>query len=334
MIRTIGLCLGDRHGIGPELVAALLSHADVVDRRTPVLVVGDRGVLEAGAKVAGVSLEIEETPEPVVPSGARWALLNRPHDAPTGTVGRATEAAGREMLARLADLADLAVAGSIAGIVYAPLNKSALRMAGHEAGDELAYLIGRMKPASVFGEINILGDLWTSRVTSHVAIRHVADALTTPAIVDAIRLIATALKAAGRAKPRIAVAALNPHAGEGGAFGREEIDVIEPAVTLAAAEGLDVAGPFPADTVFPRAAREGFDGIVTMFHDQGQIALKILGLGRGVTMLAGLPVPIATPGHGTAYDIAGKGIANGAALSAAFRLVADMVRNKEGDGRG
>ncbi len=329
MTRTVGLCLGDRHGIGPEIVATLLSRTDVVDGRAPVLVVGDVTVLEAGANVAGVSLEVVETPEPAVPSGTRWALLNRPHDAPAAT-GQASEAAGREVLARLADLSDLAIAGSIAGIVYAPLNKSALRMAGHEAGDELAYLVGRMKPTSVFGEINILDGLWTSRVTSHVPIRNVADLLTTPAIVDAIRLIAAALKAAGRSNPRIAVAALNPHAGEGGAFGREEIDVIEPAVALAAAEGLHVVGPFPADTVFPRAMREGFDGIVTMFHDQGQIALKILGLGRGVTMLAGLPVPIATPGHGTAYDIAGKGIANGEGLSAAFRLVADMVRNKKG----
>jgi 4-hydroxy-L-threonine phosphate dehydrogenase PdxA len=329
MTRTIGLSLGDRHGIGPELVAALLSAADVVDGRTPVLVVGDRTVLQAGAQVASAKLEIVETSEPVVPSGARWALLDRPRDLPNKAIGRATEAAGREMLANLAELADLAIAGSIAGIVYAPLNKSALRMAGHAEGDELTFLVGRMKPASVFGEINILDGLWTSRVTSHVPIRHVADALTPPAIVDAIRLIASALMIAGRDNPRIAVAALNPHAGEGGAFGREEIDVIAPAVALAAAEGLDVVGPFPADTVFPRAKREGFDGIVTMFHDQGQIALKILGLGRGVTMLAGLPVPMATPGHGTAYDIAGKGIANREGLSAAFRLVADIVCNKK-----
>jgi 4-hydroxythreonine-4-phosphate dehydrogenase len=329
MTRTIGLCLGDRHGIGPELVAALLSRIDVVHGRTPILVVGDRAVLEAGAKVADVSLEIVEASKPIVPGNARWALLNRPHDVLGEAIGRATETAGGEMLANLAELADLATAGSIAGFVYAPLNKSALRMAGHVEGDELAYLAGRLKPTSVFGEINILDDLWTSRVTSHIPIRHVADALTIPAIVDAIGLIATALKAAGHSNPRIAVAALNPHAGEGGAFGREEIDIIEPAVALAAAEGLEVVGPFPADTVFPRAAREGFDGIVTMFHDQGQIALKILGLGRGVTMLAGLPVPIATPGHGTAYEIAGKGIANGEGLSAAFRLVADMVRNRD-----
>jgi 4-hydroxythreonine-4-phosphate dehydrogenase len=198
-------------------------------------------------------------------------------------------------------------------------------MAGHEAGDELAFFVDRMKTVSAYGEINILDDLWTSRVTSHLAIRDVADALTADAIESAIELIAAALKAAGRGDPRIAVAALNPHAGESGAFGREEIDIIGPVVARAAESGLDVVGPVPADTVFPLAMREGIDGVVTMFHDQGQIALKILGLGRGVTLLAGLPVPIATPGHGTAYDIAGKGVANTEGLAAAFRLVKGMV---------
>jgi 4-hydroxythreonine-4-phosphate dehydrogenase len=272
-----------------------------------------------------VPLEIVETTGPAVPKGQRWALLHRPHDAPIGALGKATEGSGREMLARLGELADLATTGAISGIVYAPLNKSALRMAGHEAGDELAFFVDRMKTVSAYGEINILDDLWTSRVTSHLAIRDVADALTADAIESAIELIAAALKAAGRGDPRIAVAALNPHAGESGAFGREEIDIIGPVVARAAESGLDVVGPVPADTVFPLAMREGIDGVVTMFHDQGQIALKILGLGRGVTLLAGLPVPIATPGHGTAYDIAGKGVANTEGLAAAFRLVKGMV---------
>ena len=124
------------------------------------------------------------------------------------------------------------------------------------------------------------------------------------------------------------MAALNPHAGEGGAFGMEEIEVLSPAIADAIARGLDVSGPFPSDTVFPRALNGQFDGVVTMFHDQGQIALKLIGLGRGITLLAGFPVPIATPGHGTAYDIAGSGTAKPDGLVAATRLVLSMMEKR------
>jgi len=324
---TIALSLGDRYGVGPEIVAAVL--AERSGHAPPLLVVGDVAVLERGARDVGVDLDIVTVTAPVVPAGRTWAVLGRPADIPVEPLGRVTPEAGRECLDTLVALADLATSGAITAVVYAPLNKSALKAAGHEAGDELDYLVHRMAPAGEVGEINILDDLWTSRVTSHIPVRAVADALTPHAIVRSIDLIAGALAASGRPRPRIAVAGLNPHAGENGAFGREEIDVIAPAVAQAAAAGHDVTGPLPADTVFPLALRDGFDGIVTMFHDQGQIALKVLGLGRGITFLAGLPVPVATPGHGTAYDIAGKGIARTDGLVAAVDLVTTMTRREE-----
>lgn len=133
------------------------------------------------------------------------------------------------------------------------------------------------------------------------------------------------LRQAGHASPRLAVAALNPHAGDGGAFGREEIDVLEPAIAAARARQMLVDGPFPSDTVFPRAVAGHYDGVVTMFHDQGQIALKMIGLGRSITLLGGFPVPIATPGHGTAFDIAGTGNARPDGLMAAVALVKRMM---------
>jgi 4-hydroxythreonine-4-phosphate dehydrogenase len=134
------------------------------------------------------------------------------------------------------------------------------------------------------------------------------------------------MRAAGFTKPRIAVAALNPHAGDGGNFGREEIDVIEPTIRAAAARGLAVEGPFPADTVFLRAKNGQFDAVLTMYHDQGQIAMKLMGFDRGATLIGGFPFPICTPAHGTAYEIAGKGIANSGASEQAFLLAASIAR--------
>ncbi len=201
-----------------------------------------------------------------------------------------------------------------------------MRLAGHDAGDELDFAVHRLAFDGPAGEINILGDLWTSRVTSHVPLRAVGDLITRKSVRAAIDLIANALRQAGRPDAHIAVAALNPHAGEGGAFGREEIDVIAPAIADARAEGLHVDGPYPADTVFPQAEMRNIDAIVTMYHDQGQIALKLIGLGKAVTLLAGLPVPIATPGHGTAFDIAGTGTARIDGLAAAVDLVGRMIR--------
>jgi 4-hydroxy-L-threonine phosphate dehydrogenase PdxA len=258
-------------------------------------------------------------------SDAPWVFLHRPFEADVTPLGRVSADAGREVLETLAFLVDAASAGTVGGIVYAPLNKQAMRLAGHEAGDELDYFSTRLPATGATGEINILGDLWTSRVTSHVPLRAVADLITRDSVLRGIRLMAETLQRAGKTSPRIAVAALNPHAGEGGAFGMEEIEVIGPAIAEAQASQFRVEGPFPSDTIFPRAMNGGFDGVVTMFHDQGQIALKLVGLGQGITLLAGFPVPIATPGHGTAYDIAGTGKARIDGLASAVRLVARMV---------
>jgi 4-hydroxythreonine-4-phosphate dehydrogenase len=172
----------------------------------------------------------------------------------------------------------------------------------------------------------VLEGLWNARVTSHIPLKDVSAALSVERIVQALELTANALRAAGFQPPRIGVAALNPHAGDGGNFGREEIDIIEPAVRQAKEKGVPADGPYPADTVFVRAKRGQFDAVLTMFHDQGQIAMKLLGFDRGVTVLGGFPFPICTPAHGTAYDIAGKGIANVGAARAALLLAAQMAR--------
>jgi 4-hydroxythreonine-4-phosphate dehydrogenase len=149
--------------------------------------------------------------------------------------------------------------------------------------------------------------------------------ITAGKIFDAAVLIARALQSAGVAAPRIAIAALNPHAGEGGLLGTEENAAIRPAIEQARRAGIDASGPWPADTLFIAASRGAYDGVVTMYHDQGQIALKLLGFDRGVTVSGGLPVPIATPAHGTAYDIAGKGVADVGAMREAWALACKMA---------
>ena len=169
-----------------------------------------------------------------------------------------------------------------------------------------------------------------ARHLAHPAGQEVSSALSQSIFhrLDALQVSDPALRAAGFHPPRIGVAALNPHAGDGGNFGREEIDIIEPAVKKAKAKGLPADGPYPADTVFVRAKAGQFDAVLTMFHDQGQIAMKLLGFDRGVTLLGGYPFPICTPAHGTAYDIAGKGIANVGAARAALLLAAQMAHRR------
>jgi 4-hydroxythreonine-4-phosphate dehydrogenase len=177
------------------------------------------------------------------------------------------------------------------------------------------------------GELNVLGDLMTTRVTSHIGIRDVADSISGEGVRNAIGLAEETLRRAGKARPRIAVAALNPHAGDNGKFGREEIDILEPEIRAAQERQMDVSGPWPSDTVFLKATRGEVDAVVTMYHDQGQIAIKLLGFERGVTVAGGLPIPVATPAHGTAFDIAGKNRANVGATRAAFDLLVRMARS-------
>jgi 4-hydroxythreonine-4-phosphate dehydrogenase len=188
-----------------------------------------------------------------------------------------------------------------------------------------ANLLGHV---GYFSEMNVLDGQWMSRVTSHVSLRTALDQITHNSIIEAIELVNTTMKRAGIARPRIAVAALNPHAGENGLFGREEIDMIRPAVMAAAETGIDCQGPFPSDTVYIKAFAGQFDSVVAMYHDQGQIATKLHGFNRGVTVTAGLETVFTTSAHGTAFDIVGKGVATTGALESAIRLAAQLAAQK------
>ena len=304
----IGILPGDASGIGPELVAKALGEPELGERAR-ILLIGDEPVFEMGHLQAGMRHGLER----VDARTDDWTLRDAFALHHTATiepeeirVAEVTEASGRACLANLDLALELAADGRIDAIVFGPFNKAALHAAGMGHDDELHYIAARLGVRSYISELNTLDGIWTSRVTSHIPLADVAGTISGVRIKDAVKLIEGTLRRSGTRRPRIAVAALNPHAGDGGNFGREEIDIIRPAVEALARRQMAVDGPWPSDTIFLKAKRGEIDAVVTMYHDQGQIALKLMGFDRGVTVLGGLPFPIATPAHGTAFDIAGR----------------------------
>ena len=324
---VIALAMGDPAGVSPELTAKLVA-LDEARAAAALVVIGDKRVFDEGAAIAGVRVELTVIgPADTLPApGDVPVFVDLKHlDPATIERGVASRAGGAFALANYRHALLLVARGEAAAVCFTPFNKQAMRLADASYDDEIGFTAGVLGTTGPATEFNILEGLWNARVTSHVPMAQMPALLTVERIVGALELAATALRAAGFLPPRIAVAALNPHAGDGGNFGREEIDIIEPAVRAAQAKGIGCEGPFPADTVFVRARRGDYDAVLTMYHDQGQIAMKLMGFDRGVTLLGGFPFPICTPAHGTAYDIAGRGIANLGATRAAVLLAAAMA---------
>lgn len=318
----IALAMGDAAGVSAELAARVLADPEI-RAAAAITVIGDRRMLEQGARFAGVELDIAAhgTAAPDHP-----VLIDLGHGDPDAiTLGRVSEASGRFATENFSRALAMAAAGEVDAVCFTPFNKAAMRLVTPGYEDEIGFTAAAIGFDGVAKEFNILEGLWNARVTSHVPLKDVAGLLTQQAILDNLKLTEDALRASGIAHPRIAVAALNPHAGDHGNFGREEIDIITPAVEEAKRRQIGCEGPFPADTVFVRARRGDFDAVLTMFHDQGQIAMKLLGFEAGVTLMGGFPFPICTAAHGTAYDIAGQGKAHPGAMRNAILLAARMA---------
>lgn len=299
----IAVLLGDPGGIGPEMAVKLLARQRNLDAAR-VLLIADPVVLAAGERAAGMKLDplrIDGFDDLRFEDG-RPTLLQ--HDWMGGrepVLGESNEASGRASFEAL-ELATAAVQrGQAEGILFAPLNKHSLRLGGLVHEDELRYMQERFAVTGFVCEFNLTGSLWTSRVTSHIPLKEVASHITVEGVSDAVKIIASALRRAGVAQPRIAVTGLNPHAGDGGSIGMEEIEIIAPAIERLRAEGYDARGPFSPDTVFIGARRGDVDAVVSMYHDQGQIAMKLMGFEQGVTLHGGLPVPVATSEIGRAH---------------------------------
>ena len=302
---TIALFTGDPAGIGPELVQKLLQDK-TNNKAAHIILIGQKDSLQTV-------------------SHAHWHEWSG-YNTTAFKTATADAHNGAYMISALAEGAALVRDGKADAFCFAPLNKSALRLGGMHQEDELRWFAEFLNYKGVCGELNVLQDLWTSRVTSHVPLKEVSHLLSSQKVFESIEMISNALKASGKTKPRLAVCGLNPHNGDNGNYGDEEIKIIAPGVELANQAGFPAEGPFPADTAFVRAIRKdgGYDGVVTMYHDQGQIAMKLMGFEKGVTVHGGLPVPITTPAHGTAYDIAGKNLANPQAMFNAFDLACRM----------
>jgi len=330
----LGLMLGDCTGIGPEQCARILADGRLADAAR-LLPIGDARVLEMGARDAKVSLAIRRVERPEDAAGVKDGIpmidLGNidPSRIPRGQI---SPESGRLTGETLKYMIDLALAGRIDGIVFAPLNKAALHAGGWKFNDEHQMFAQMTHHQGFFGEMNVLDDKWMSRVTSHVGLRTAIEQVTPQRIDEALTLADATMRGAGFERPRIAVCALNPHAGENGLFGREEIDIIAPAVAKAAARGIACKGPYPSDTVFLKCFNGEFDGVLSMYHDQGQIATKLKGFNRGVTVSGGLKTVFTTPAHGTAFDIVGKGTATTGAIEHAVRLAARLAAARKAEG--
>ena len=316
----LAITMGDPAGIGPEIILKACRRLQplLAAGELRLLVIGHRSQLRAAGQVLNEPLDLPETT-----ARDAWpplALLPAGEEQTPIAFGQIAPEAGRFAYLAVECAVHLAQAGRIDAIVTAPLNKAALNLAGyHYAGhtDMLAALTNTKSSVMLLAH----GDMRVSHVTTHVALADVPRLLTPERLRRTIDLTQAALLDLGIARPRIAIAALNPHAGEGGLFGRQDIDITAPVIEACRADGLDVTGPVPGDTVFVKLRARQFDAVVAMYHDQGHIPVKLLGFDvdpatgvwralSGVNITLGLPVIRTSVDHGTAFDIAGKGVAN------------------------
>jgi len=324
------ITMGDAAGIGPEIIARAWAELNTVCRP---LLVGDAGRLRWALNVLGIRATVRAVDDPSKVEPDRTlipCLQGSKEDVSQVVPGRVTATAGKAAYDYLCTAIDMTLAGAAAGIVTAPLHKEGLRAAGLAYPGHTEILAERTGTRRF--AMMLYGDgLGVVHVTLHMALREVFEHLSTEAVLDKIRLLDDVMTRLLGRRPRIGVAALNPHASDGGLFGDEEARIIQPAVATARAERIEASGPHASDTLFVRARRDEFDGVVAMYHDQGHIAVKLLAGLRAVNISVGLPLVRTSVAHGTAYDIAGRGIADSTSLVEAARVAAKLARSR-GDG--
>ena len=322
------ITMGDVAGIGPEIIVR--AWPELVKLCRPV-VVGDLSWLQKSLALVGSPARVGPATHPGERESTATTIVclqASKQDLSQVTTGQVSAAAGRAAYDFLCAAIDLTLRAEADGIVTAPLHKEGLRAAGLPYPGHTEILAERTGTRQ-FGMMLYCDGLGVMHVTLHMALRDVFRHLSTEAVLEKIRLLAKLLaRLLGRA-PRLGVAGLNPHASDGGLFGDEEAKIIEPAVAAAGAEKIAVSGPWPVDTLFVRARRGEFDGVVAMYHDQGHIALKLLSGRRAVNITAGLPLGRTSVAHGTAYDIAGQGLADPTSLIEATRVAAKLANERE-----
>ena len=323
---NIAILLGDPSGIGPELVSKLLS--ENITNKANIVVIGEKKVLESGDKITNFSNNLKivnDFDEINFQNGNKFFLditKGKNHDY---KLSECSKEAGESVLSALNLALELAQESKIHAINFAPFNKTSLKLGGNKYSDELHLMAKKLNVDNFFCEFNVIDNFWTARVTSHIPIKEVSNHIKKENILKPIKLINEAMKLNGIKSPRVAVQALNPHA----EFGTEEKDEIIPAIEEAKKIGINADGPLPCDTSFITAYKnKKHDCIVGMYHDALQSGLKAFGFDRGVTVQGGLPIPITTPAHGTAFDIAGKNKANLEPTLNSFKIALTMAENK------
>ncbi len=319
----VAILLGDPSGVGPELVSRLLNNP--VTKKSNIVVIGERAIFEAGEKIAGKTTKIKfikNIDEATEKKSERYFLDISDGQNTPYKLSECSASSGRSVIRALNYTLNLANQGKIRAINFAPFNKTSLQLAGNNHKDELHLIAEKLNVSNFFCEFNVVDNFWTARVTSHMALKDVPRHITKENILKPIKLINRTMKSNGIKLPRIAVQALNPHA----EFGNEEKDEIIPAIEEAQNFGIKAEGPFPCDTSFITAFKnKNHDCLVGMYHDALQCGLKAFGFDRGVTVQGGMPLPITTPAHGTAFDIAGKNIANLEPTIQSFRIAAQLT---------
>lgn len=323
--------LGDVAGIGPEIALKAWQDPEL-HASSRMLIVGSECVLRTQAEALGVSVAIRRFDPCDLEAAARASGSNTlvcvdpsPVDVGSLAPGRIHPNAGRASYDYLVAAVDWALAGRIQAVVTLPIHKESLRAAGIPYPGHTEILAERTG-AERYGMMLYRRGLGVLHVTLHMSLRNALNAITVDAVHEKIALLDRMMRRLGVDRPRLSVAAVNPHASDGGLFGDEERTVVQPAVDLAAREGVDAVGPIPADALFVRAARGEFDGVVAMYHDQGHIALKLLGWREAVNVTAGLPIVRTSVAHGTGYDIVGKGVADPTSLKEAHRTALLLAR--------
>lgn len=330
----LAITIGDPSGIGPEVVLKALAHPGVYEACNP-LVIGDRRILDRAMVNLGIPpMGIDDAggPATAVYQPGTVTLIDLENADPAACPwGEISPASGKAAVEYVFTACDMAMTGAVDAIVTAPLNKAAMFAAGFQYAGHTELLTERTGADKV--SMLLIGPkLRIVHVSTHVALTEAIKRVTTQRVIDVIQIAWDACRALGIAQPRIAVAGLNPHASEGGLFGKEEQTVIEPAIAEMRARGMDVSDPQPPDTVFLRATKGVYDIVVAMYHDQGHIPMKLLAFDSGVNVSLGLPVIRTSVDHGTAFDIAGQGIAREESMLAAIDVAVQMVaaRNLSG----
>ena len=323
---NIAILLGDPSGIGPELVSKLLME-DVTNKANIVLI-GEKNIFEYGNKITGNSHNlkfVEDFDEINFREGNKFFLDISKGKNHNYRLSECSKESGESVLSALDLALDLAKQKKIHAINFGPFNKTSLKLGGNKHSDELHFMAEKLNVKNFFCEFNVIDNFWTARVTSHIPIKEVPDHIKKENIMKPIKLINEAMKLNGVKNPRVAVQALNPHA----EFGTEEKDEIIPAIEEAKKIGINADGPLPCDTSFITAFKnKNHDCIVGMYHDALQSGLKAFGFDRGITVQGGLPIPITTPAHGTAFDIAGKNKANLEPTLNSFKTALTMAENR------